>query len=94
MYIYVINFKSYDSTNIPSLDLNNIIIIYYVYYKNCDNIEVYECISSLIFLCVLYMYLQWIYFLPFFVDIKNVIISPPKCKLFVNGLLLKCIYFH
>lgn len=70
------NFKSYDSANILSPDLNNIIIIYYVCYKNCDNMEVFECISSLIFFGVLNMYLQWIYFCMyiifylFFVDIK------------------------
>lgn len=93
------NFKSYDSANIPSLDLNNIITIYYVCYKNCDNMEVLECISSLIFFGVLNMYLQWIYFCMYiifylFLLTLNVIISSPKCKLYVNGLLQNCIYFH
>lgn len=70
------NFKSYDSANIPSLDLNNIITIYYVCYKNCDNMEVFECISSLIFFwCIKHvftmdLFLYVYYFLPFFVDIK------------------------
>lgn len=51
------------------------------------------------FFGVLNMYLQWIYFCMYiifylFLLTLNVIISSPKCKLYVNGLFQNCIYFH
>lgn len=70
------NFKSYDFVIILFFDFNNIIIIYYVCYENCDNMEVLECIFSLIFFwCIKYVFIMDLflyvyYFLFFFVDIK------------------------
>lgn len=69
------NFKSYDSANIPSLDFNNIITIYYVCYKNCDNRGIRVHFQFDLFLCIIHvftmdLFLYVYYFLPFFVDIK------------------------
>lgn len=93
------NFKSYDSAIIPSLTLI-ILLLFIIYVTKTVIIWRYSSAFPVwFFFGVLNMYLQWIYFCMYiifylFLLTLNVIISSPKCKLYVNGLFQNCIYFH